>query len=154
MCDRVAILVNGKVVHQGTIDDVTARTRYYEIRLDGEPTPAMFNAVSAALVSMSQDSEEPADAIVLDASPPTSLPTRKGTLPGGEAFEQVGGTIRLSVNKAESVQPVIDALRRHNLVIQLVRPVRQSLEEFFIATVANSEGALPFGRPQPKGARP
>jgi ABC-2 type transport system ATP-binding protein len=154
VCDRVAILVDGKVVHQGTIDDVTARTRYYEIRLDGEPTPAMFDAIGAALASLSQDPQGPTEAILLDASAPSSSATRKGTLSTGEAFEQVGGTIRLNVDKAESAQPVIDALRRHNLVIQLVRPVRQSLEEFFIATVANSEGSLPFGRPQPKGGRP
>jgi ABC-2 type transport system ATP-binding protein len=154
VCDRVAILVDGKVVHQGTIDDVTARTRYYEICLDGEPTPAMFDMIGAALASLSQGPEAPAEAILLDASAPTSPPTRKGVLSSGEAFEQMGNMIRLSASKAESVQPVIDALRRHNLVIQLVRPVRQSLEEFFIATVAGSEGGMPFGRPQAKGGRP
>jgi ABC-2 type transport system ATP-binding protein len=154
VCDRVAILVNGRVVHQGTIDDVTAQTRYYEIRLDGEPTPAMFDAVRAALASLWQDREQPAEAILLDASAPNSSHTRQGTLPTGEAFEQVGNMIRLNVSEPQRVQPVIDALRRHDLVIALVRPVRQSLEEFFIATVANSEGGMPFGRPRAKGGRP
>ena len=154
VCDRVAILANGNVVHQGTIDDVTARTRHYEMRVDGEPTPAMFDAIGAALASLWQGPEEPAEPILLDAAAPSSSPTRRGTLPTGEAFEQVGSTIRLSVSQPQSVQPVIDALRRHNLVIQLVRPVRQSLEEFFIATVAKSEGGLPFGHPQVDGGRP
>ncbi len=39
VCDRVAILVQGKVSTQGTIDDLTADSRRYEIVIDGqEPT--------------------------------------------------------------------------------------------------------------------
>ncbi|MHC4429676.1 MAG: ABC transporter ATP-binding protein, partial [Planctomycetota bacterium] len=39
VCDRVAILVQGKVVMQGTIDDLTAESRRYEIEIIG-PAPA------------------------------------------------------------------------------------------------------------------
>ncbi len=35
VCDRVAILVQGKVVMQGTIDDLTAQSRRYEITIQG-----------------------------------------------------------------------------------------------------------------------
>lgn len=153
VCDRVAILVGGRVVHQGTLEDLTVRTQYYEICLEGEPTPGMASAVEAALALGPRNPDEPATPILLDAPPP--LPAaRRGTLATGETFELVGGTIRLGMSNAESVQPVIDALRRHNLVIRSVRPVRQSLEDFFIATVAGSEGRMSVRRPGMEGARP
>ena len=39
VCDRVAILVQGAVVMQGTLDDLTAESRRYEIIIEGEPPP-------------------------------------------------------------------------------------------------------------------
>ena len=42
VCDRVAILVQGNVATQGTIDDLTADSQRYEIVIDGE-TPAWLN---------------------------------------------------------------------------------------------------------------
>ena len=35
VCDRVAILVQGRVVQQGTIDELTAQSRRYEITIEG-----------------------------------------------------------------------------------------------------------------------
>ena len=97
-CFWGAILVGGRVVHQGTIEDLTARTRYYEIRLAGEPTPDMARCVREALGCGPEIPNEPA---------------QRGTLPTGETFEQVGGTLRLNISEAQSIQPIIDALRRH-----------------------------------------
>ena len=37
VCDRVAILVQGRVVQQGRIEDLTAESRRYEIVIEGEP---------------------------------------------------------------------------------------------------------------------
>ena len=37
VCDRVAILVQGLVVQQGTLDDLTAESRRYEIIIEGPP---------------------------------------------------------------------------------------------------------------------
>ena len=37
VCDRVAILVQGLVVQQGTLDDLTAESRRYEILIEGPP---------------------------------------------------------------------------------------------------------------------
>ncbi len=39
VCDRVAILVQGRVVRQGRIDDLTADSRRYEIVIDAAPPP-------------------------------------------------------------------------------------------------------------------
>ncbi len=37
VCDRVGILVQGRVAQQGTLDDLTADSRRYEIEIAGEP---------------------------------------------------------------------------------------------------------------------
>lgn len=37
VCDRVAILVQGKVERQGTVQDLTAASQRYEIDIDGDP---------------------------------------------------------------------------------------------------------------------
>jgi ABC-2 type transport system ATP-binding protein len=42
VCDRVAILVQGEVTHQGTIDDLTVESRRYEIAVRGEVTPGLM----------------------------------------------------------------------------------------------------------------
>jgi len=39
VCDRVAILVQGRVVQQGRIEDLTADSRRYEIVIEGAPPP-------------------------------------------------------------------------------------------------------------------
>ena len=46
VCDRVAILVQGRVVMQGTIEDLTAESRRYEIIVEG-PAPAWAAAEGA-----------------------------------------------------------------------------------------------------------
>jgi len=142
LCDRVAILVAGKVVHEGTVDELTARTLYYEILLDGQPTPAMQDAVWTAL------------ACKTDSLPQAAAPTvRRGTLPSGEAVEVAGARIRIVVTSPQQLQPVIDALRKGNLVIESVRPVRQSLEDFFMAKIAEPAVGQPAAQPAAKGGR-
>ena len=55
MCDRVAILVQGKVVMQGTLDELTADSRRYEITIVG-PAPAWAVADPALRVEAAADS--------------------------------------------------------------------------------------------------
>lgn len=142
VCDRVAILVGGKVMREGTVDDLTARTRRYEIQLHGESTPSTHDAVSAALGLRPSSADEP---------PPGA---RHGTLPSGESVELAGGTIRIGISSVEALQPVIDALRRSDLVIESVRPVQDSLEDFFIEAVSGSEGGRSAAPAASKGGRP
>ena len=49
LCDRVAILLAGKVVRQGTLDELTAGSEHFEIQLHGEPNSQMREAMRAAL---------------------------------------------------------------------------------------------------------
>lgn len=105
VCDRVAILSKGNVVAQGTIEELTAGSRRYEIGLasplpDSPSLTELLGRVKADF--MSSDSKAH---ITIPSDDPAAL------------------------------QPVIDALRSANAVIESVRPVRQSLEEYFIAAV-------------------
>jgi ABC-2 type transport system ATP-binding protein len=54
VCDRVAILVQGKVVQQGTIDDLTADSQRYEIEIDGPEPPWAAREQSLRVTSSPQ----------------------------------------------------------------------------------------------------
>jgi len=146
VCDRVAILLAGKVVRQGTIEELTAGSEHYEIELGNGDGPTLRQAIRTAL------GWEPA---VSPASPAAANPaTESGKLPSGETAELAGTTLRIITGNPRRIQPVIDALRRGGLVIHAVRPVRQTLEDFFIQTVSDlrpegSAAAIP-----PQGGRP
>ncbi len=133
VCDRVAILVSGKVVRQGTIDELTASTTRYVIELGGEDLHALHDGVRAAL---------PCDWVLLmqaaDAPAGGSEGMETGVLSTGENVELVGPFLRIATGDALRIQPVVDALRARNLVIQGVRLVRQSLEDYFIQAVSGT----------------
>lgn len=149
VCDRVAILVQGQVVRQGTIDDLTARGRYYTIQLDGDPREGLQEAVRAALPCELEVSAAP----IIPSSPFAAAPRpiARGTLPSGETVELEGAAVRIHTDQAAAIQPVLDALRSRQLVIHSVQLIRQSLEDFFIETVSephngpNGSGAVGIG---------
>lgn len=147
LCDRVAILVAGKVVHQGTVDDLTACGQFYEIEIQGDASEIVRDAIRAALGGNLKPS--------VPLVPPG--PAEKGTLLSGETVELVGSMVRIGTADPAGVQAVIDALRSRELVIRSVRPVRQSLEDFFIRAVSALE-AVPVAaepaEPAGKGGRP
>jgi ABC-2 type transport system ATP-binding protein len=137
VCDRVAILEAGRVVRGGTIDELTAGSRRYEIELADVPSESQATAVCDAL----QCKLDRAAA----AGPPASSPKQplaRGTLPSGESIELAGAVLRVGSGEPAAVQPILDALRRRQLVIAAVRPVRQSLEDFFVEAVS----AVPVDR--------
>jgi ABC-2 type transport system ATP-binding protein len=154
LCDRVAILVGGEIVRQGTVDDLTARGQYYEIELHGASVDSLRKAIRAALPCKLQSPELPCP--VGGSAPPGQavvvvVPTEKGTLPSGEAVELDGNVVRISTDRPEAIQSVIDALRRQDLAISTIRPVRQSLEDFFIETVSAPESSRPVADAAAKG---
>jgi ABC-2 type transport system ATP-binding protein len=145
ICDRVAILVEGNIVREGTIADLTAGSVHYLIGLDGDNTASTQAAVRAAL---------PCELVLVaeapDARPDHREPIESGTLPSGEAVELVGTTLRIATGDARRIQPILDALRAGDLVIRAVHPVRQSLEDYFMQAVSGAASAAV----QPKGKRP
>jgi ABC-2 type transport system ATP-binding protein len=142
ICDRVAILVDGKLVRQGTIAELTAGSTHYLIELAGGDTPSTQTAVRAALGFAPVPAEGASD------TPPDGRePGGAGTLATGESVELSGTTLRIATGDACRIQPLLDALRARNLVIQAVRPVRQSLEDYFMQAVSGVAA-------EPQGERP
>lgn len=144
VCDRVAILLAGKVIRQGTIDELTAGSERYEIEVSGAAGAKLRDGLGSAIGDrLVPGPQTPA------ASDDTLLPL--GRLSSGEAVEVEGAVVRVVTGNAQRVQPVIDALRAAGLVIQSVRPVRQSLEDFFIQVVSD---VVPLEAGAEKGAQP
>ncbi len=133
VCDRVAILVAGKVVRQGTIHELTASTTRYVIELGGDDLQTVQDAIRAAL---------PCDWVLLmqaaDAPTCNNGGSEAGVLASGEKVELTGHFLRIATGDPLRIQPVLDALRARNLVIQGVRLVRQSLEDYFIQAVSGT----------------
>jgi ABC-2 type transport system ATP-binding protein len=136
LCDRVAILVGGTIVRQGTIVDLTAGSTRYIIELGGDDRSAMQAAIRAALPCRMVPALETLEAV--GAAPRTMEAAETGTLPSGEIVELSGTTLRVATGDPLRIQPLLDALRGQGLVIQVVRPVRQSLEDYFMQAVSGS----------------
>ncbi|MBX3378965.1 MAG: ABC transporter ATP-binding protein [Phycisphaeraceae bacterium] len=124
VCDRVAILVQGRVSSQGTINDLTVHRQAYEIEVstgDSNIDTAIRSSLSGWL-------------------DPGAL---SGTLPGGESLsvtlDSTHAPALLRVNSAEAavVQPLLDALRASRLTIRAVKPIRPSLEDLFMEAVTD-----------------
>lgn len=117
VCDRVAIMVQGRVTAQGTLDELTAADRRYEIDVAGDGE--IDRRLGAALA----DIKARGDAEVW------------GRLAGGEPVGCDHGLLAIGTTDAATVQPIIDAARAAGLVIRGVRAVRPSLEDLFMKAV-------------------
>lgn len=108
LCDRVAILTQGQVVRQGTVDSLTRDGRRYELRVEGVL---------------------PADA---------GLTALIDSLGGRVMAEQAGGftSVYLETARSQFLQPLIDELRRRGITIDAIIPKQQSLEDYFIGVVS------------------
>ncbi len=162
VCDRVAILVQGLVSSQGTIDDLTRDSRRYEIEvgLPGEVTgtPSSLANALAGVATLTANAPTPP----MLGSPPTTNQTTivtsdgvSAAIPGSprRAAALASGTISvggigipvsveatsLTVGSDDPsvVQPIIDVLRSRGFVIKAVRPVRASLEDLFMQAVTD-----------------
>lgn len=95
VCDRVAIMVKGKVTMQGTIGSLTSESKRIEIELD--------------------------------CTPPEWT---------GEDFDKVEGRLLTKFGEdIESIQSLIDRLRRDQCTIRSIKPTRESLEDLFMRAV-------------------
>jgi ABC-2 type transport system ATP-binding protein len=115
LCDRVAILTQGQVVRQGTVDSLTSEGRRYELRIEGS-LPA--DADLAGLIE---------------------------SLGGRVSPDEDGHftSIHLETGRSQFLQPLIDELRRRGLTIDAIIPQRQSLEDYFIGVVTPSADPPP-----------
>ncbi len=105
VCDRVAILAQGRLVLQGTMDELTAGQERYTIELASAPAPA---ALAAA---------------------------REAAEQAGVSLEIKGDVVQLGVDELNHAQLVMDALRSQRAVIKSARPTRPSLEDLFMRAI-------------------
>jgi len=114
VCTRVAILNNGELVRHGTIDELTAIERVYDLQSTAIPD-ATLRALS--------DRIRPADNFETSAS---------------SVFRY-----RLQVEDRADLNAVLDRLRSADVELDAVQPVRRSLEDYFIDVVSPPESARP-----------
>lgn len=123
VCDRVAILVQGKVASQGTIDELTRDKRYYEIEIAAESPLA-------------------AQRIYEEAAP----------MYAGVASQIERYTMRLRTDEAKVAMPVVDALRGMGVVIRAMRLMKPSLEDLFMQAVVDPATGRTLLPGAPRGA--
>jgi ABC-2 type transport system ATP-binding protein len=126
ICDRVAILLKGRVAMQGRIDELTIARQRYEIEMTGNE-PAILRQKVLTAVAADWKPSPPIGSVMVD----------RGILLGGEWVELIGPLLRIGVVDPAQVQPIIDALRSQQLVIRRVQAIRSTLEDLFLATVTS-----------------
>ena len=116
VCDRISILLQGNVVREGTIDDLTKGSRRYEIEFEGSEQAELLNEISKArLEVVSRDNSQESAGRESDG-----VQRRLLVLPNRQAGD---------------VQGVIDRLRAAKAVIHRVELKQDSLEDLFIKAV-------------------
>ncbi|MGP1345846.1 MAG: ATP-binding cassette domain-containing protein [Phycisphaerales bacterium] len=147
VCDRVAILVQGVVASQGTIDELTADKRAYQLEIvpptagsEGGSNESSLVAERVARVLPGFAPSPPSrQGLVGESSGPSSgadlvIP---GRLAGGIEARVQGSVLTVKTEDPEAVQPLIDAIRSAGLSIRAVRPIRPSLEDLFMQAVTD-----------------
>jgi ABC-2 type transport system ATP-binding protein len=118
LCDRVAILLAGQVIKQGTVHDLSAARQRYEIEV------------------MPTTPEQ--DAAALQAAVPANW--RGNGSPWTRVMPPV---LHVGTADAAAVQPILDSLRQSGVVVTRVQSVRPSLEELFFDAVAPTAPMMP-----------
>lgn len=107
VCTRVAILHEGELVRHGTIDELTAVERVYDV---------VATAIPAAVLADLEDMLHPAD------QTETSNP---------DLFRY-----HVLADSRADLNAVLDRLRSEGVALEAVHPVRRSLEDYFIDVVS------------------
>ncbi len=116
VCSRVAIMVQGRMVAQGTIDELTASSRRYEIIVEGPPPPWGSDHASVQAI--------PA-----------------GHLLAAGVAQASTRLIFLGLD-AQGAQPILDRLRAESRTVVAVQTVRESLEDLFMRAVTDPDTGL------------
>jgi ABC-2 type transport system ATP-binding protein len=122
ICNRVAILVGGRVARQGRIDDLNVDKQRYEI--DVSLRPENTSAVRAAF-----------SGTLSNGVSPVNGPIFRGMLPGDIWIEIEGGSIRVGTIDPGQIQSLLDQLRGAGLEIRRVQAVKPSLEDLYMEAV-------------------
>lgn len=127
ICDRVAILVQGRVASQGTIDSLTTHRQRYEIEVASDDS----NVDTALRSALSQWLQ------------PDAAGALRGQLSSGESIDlrldqpHAPAMVKVATAEAAKVQPLLDSIRAARLTLRAVRPIRPSLEDLFMEAVTD-----------------
>jgi ABC-2 type transport system ATP-binding protein len=160
VCDHVAILVQGVVSSQGTLDELTRSSRRYEIEIspplldshhaDALTLPAALSGVAQLL---------PAAAPSTVAAKPGengSMVLATGTLRGTIPISVYQNSLTVGSDDAAEIQPLIDTLRAKGIAIRSIRPMRASLEDLFMQAItdpATGQALAPGAADARKGSK-
>jgi ABC-2 type transport system ATP-binding protein len=136
VCDRVAILVGGRVARQGSVNELTLTRQFYLFDLENPAWSALISAFPGAF----------------GGAAPVPGQVVRGKLPDQTWCEFDGVLLRIGKTEPADVQPILDALRRAGLVIRRMQLVRPSLEDLFFEAVTDpttGQRALPGAKPPP-----
>ena len=137
--DRVAILVAGRVVQQGTIDQLTVDRQMFIIEVAPTPaSPPLKSILETTLHATFTPPPPPAP----NTAPDLSLP---GLLPNGTKLRLLDNTLSIATTDLAIIQPIIDALRAAGFPIRRVQPIRPSLEDLFMEAVGGVDGGHQAG---------
>jgi ABC-2 type transport system ATP-binding protein len=135
VCGRVAILVQGRLHQQGTLDELTLDQQYYEIEIEPLPEAGAVGEAVAGRFAPAGSAEHGA------------LPGRVGViekqashrlmLDGGVLVLVSENRLTAMTTEARRVQPLLDAVRASGMTIKRVSPFRPSLEDLFIDAVTD-----------------
>ncbi|MHC4831950.1 MAG: ABC transporter ATP-binding protein [Planctomycetota bacterium] len=124
VCDEVAILHEGRVVESGVLAELTSRQREYRLTVASDAERV------PALLDGSIGGIEPVTGLV-----------------GLNAWH-------LTVQDRDELNAALDRLRRENVLIDGIEPVRSSLEEVFLRAVEGAEReSRPSSEPSPSHDR-
>lgn len=136
ICDRVAILVNGRIARHGTMNELSIAKQRFEIEVasNGEDTSMTRSHLVQCLAPYTIFAGSP----LTCGEPSRTAPSRcvRGTLRAGQWIELEGLLLRIGTAEASDVQPLLDALRGSGLIIRRVQLMRPSLEDLFIEAVS------------------
>ncbi len=141
VCDRVSILVQGRVSMQGTIDELTHDQRRYEIHLIvpqsmSESTNRVAESIPASLERLPDEPNALEDTRMHELT--GGRPTHTGRLVSGEEVEVREGRVSIKTQDAERIQSTVDQLRQNGIIITAIKPVRPSLEDLFMAAITDT----------------
>jgi ABC-2 type transport system ATP-binding protein len=128
VCDRVAILKDGRLVREGQVEDLTRVSSAFDLEARGT-TRERVRALAAQFPGLA-------------ISPAPQAAAGGGPPPAGEAATLADETLVLSLTgELDDLNRLIDRLRAEGVAITSVRPRRESLEEVFVKVVRDGEGA-------------
>jgi ABC-2 type transport system ATP-binding protein len=144
ICDRAAILVDGKVVQAGTLEELAGGQGRFELEItpDAELSAAMATDPNALPTRFA---EAFGPAMGMPWSPaPDGLPRSRFKATGARSPFEIkllaNGVLTLRTTDSARVQPVLDLVRRSGLIVKRWGVVRPTLEDLFVDAVKNQAG--------------